>query len=326
MNKTLLSLLVLAMLLATASFAQKKTVDTVKRTHKKIIIKRGKEEVETTEKKVTVVVDGDKVTINGKPASEFNDQEIEIINGIDGENFPMEIHSQSPQNGKMFFFNQGPNDAKPNKALLGVSTEKVEEGARVMLVSKESAAAKAGIKEGDIIVKLNETKIEGPKELFEAVSKYKPGEKVNVAYLRDGKESSTDVVFGKNKEIKVATINNFSGSGINDNIEMDIPQVEQFFSKFSPRPKLGFQIQDLEQGDGVKILDVKEESPAAKAGLQKDDVITEVDGKELKNVDEMKNKLADLKEGEAIKLKYKRGNKTATTELKLPKKLKTANL
>lgn len=326
MNKKIVSLLTLALLLTTASFAQKKTVDTVKRVQKKIIIKKGKDDAETTEKKVTVVVDGDKVTINGKPASEFNDQELEIINGMDGENFPMEINGQSPQNGKMFFFNQGPNDAKPNKALLGVSTEKVEEGAKVMAVSKESAAEKAGIKDGDIIVKLNDDKIEGPKELFDAVSKYKPEEKVKITYLRDGKENTTDVVLGKNKEIKVTAFKRLSGANLNDDIEMDIPQVEQFFSKFSPRPKLGFQVQDLEQGDGVKVLDVKEESPAAKAGLQKDDVITEVDGKELKNVDEMKNKLADLKEGEAIKLKYKRGNKTATTELKLPKKLKTANL
>ena len=176
MNKKIVSLLTLALLLTTASFAQKKTVDTVKRVQKKIIIKKGKDDAETTEKKVTVVVDGDKVTINGKPASEFNDQELEIINGMDGENFPMEINGQSPQNGKMFFFNQGPNDAKPNKALLGVSTEKVEEGAKVIAVSKESAAEKAGIKDGDIIVKLNDDKIEGPKELFDAVSKYKPEE------------------------------------------------------------------------------------------------------------------------------------------------------
>ena len=65
---------------------------------------------------------------------------------------------------------------------------------------------------------------------------------------------------------------------------------------------------------------------AAKAGLQKDDVIAEIDGSAVTSVDELRNKLRDLKEGDSIKLTYQRNGKTQSTDIKFPKKLKTAEL
>ena len=92
------------------------------------------------------------------------------------------------------------------------------------------------------------------------------------------------------------------------------------------KPRLGVEIQDLAEGRGVKILDVDSDTPAGKAGLQKDDVITEIDGKSIASVDELKARVKELKEGDSIKVTYLRNGKSQTTDIKFPKKLKTADL
>jgi serine protease Do len=69
-------------------------------------------------------------------------------------------------------------------AMLGVVTEEVEGGVKVTELTDESAAKKAGIKEGDIITKIGDTKIEDPDQLSETVRKHKPGEKVAITLLR----------------------------------------------------------------------------------------------------------------------------------------------
>lgn len=56
-----------------------------------------------------------------------------------------------------------------------------------------SPAARAGLKQNDIITKINNDKIGEGRSLIGLVSKYQPGDKVKVTYLRDGKESSVEV-------------------------------------------------------------------------------------------------------------------------------------
>jgi len=255
-----------------------------------------------SKEKITIVVDGEKVVVNGKPIEEFNDENVEIIrsrgrNDYSVATFPR-IAGSVNYNGS---YSYASNTA--NKAQLGVNTEKDEKGARVTSVTKGSAAEKAGIKKYDIIKKINDTKVENNTDLYEVIGKFKPEDKVTVTYIRDGVEGTLTATLQKNKTISWATGEFFYG-----------------------KQRIGLQIQDVEEGDGVKVLDVDDETPAAKAGLKENDIITEIDGKDLKNVDEFKTKTQELKEGEAIKIKYKRDGKSSTTEIKIPKKLKTANL
>jgi serine protease Do len=89
---------------------------------------------------------------------------------------------------------------------------------------------------------------------------------------------------------------------------------------------LGIEIEDLEEGTGVKVTDVDDELAAGRSGLKEDDIITEVNGKDIKSVDDLKSKLKDIKEGEAFKMGIKRAGKSQTIDIKFPKRLKTANL
>lgn len=60
-------------------------------------------------------------------------------------------------------------------------------------ITAGSPAAKAGIRSGDIITKLDGTKIDAGHPLLSAISAYQPGDKVTVTYMRDGKEVSVSV-------------------------------------------------------------------------------------------------------------------------------------
>jgi len=91
------------------------------------------------------------------------------------------------------------------------------------------------------------------------------------------------------------------------------------------------EAQDTEDANGVKITDVDEgddelPSPAAKAGLKEGDVITQVNGKAIKSVDELRESLKDVKKGDTVKITYKRNNQTQTIDVKFPRELKTIDL
>jgi len=76
----------------------------------------------------------------------------------------------------------------------------VKEGAYVYKsdgasISSGSPAEKAGLKNGDVIVKINDNSIGKQAGLSSIIGQYKPGDKVTITYIRDGKEQSTDLTF-----------------------------------------------------------------------------------------------------------------------------------
>ncbi len=68
------------------------------------------------------------------------------------------------------------------------------EGAYVVNTTEDGAARKAGIKEGDIIVSIDEAPVNTGAQLQEQIGKYNPGDKINVGVFRDGKEKEISVV------------------------------------------------------------------------------------------------------------------------------------
>ncbi len=292
------------------------------------------------EKRVTVVVDGDKVTINGKPVDELSNEDMQMLKGkanhlrmvapfihgkIDGD-----FGNGSSLNGNfempMGDFDMMIDDVKLNKALLGVTTEKNEKGAVITAISNESGAEKAGLQKGDIITKVNDDKILNSEDLIHAISKHNPDEKITVYYLRDGKPKTTDAVLGKNN-MNVERVFKFNDI---DNMAAELAPMmgNQNFKMMlhNHKPKMGVKIQDVEEGNGVKVLEVDENTPAAKAGIQKNDVITEINGETIKTVDDLKDKTTSVKEGDILKVKYTRNGVSQSSEIKFPKKLKTADL
>ncbi len=286
---------------------------------------------DSTKQKITVVIDGNKVTVNGKPVDDFESDDVDIISQSSDDNvffyghgsgngLAMTAPAPPPQ---MRAFSMDMNRTiKTNGAFLGVMSEKTEQGAKITEVTDGSAAEKAGLKEEDIITKVGEDKITGPDDLYKAVGKHKPDEKVVITYLRGGKQSTANATLGKSEQVKVYSWNtpdeyNDYGRSFDRN----------FSFSWDDKPRLGISVQDTEEGNGVKIIDIDDEdSPAAKAGLKEDDIITQVNGKAITSTDDLKQNIKDLKKGDAVKITYKRNNQTQTAEVKIPKELKTIDL
>lgn len=339
MKTKIILIAALGLMLSLQSFAQTDSADMYQKPphppkikkEKQIIIKNDGNK----EGKTVIVIDNGKVTINGKPVDDFKGD----LGDIKGKIGDLKILNDAPYgfsfsgpmtiNGDFSFSN--------NKAMLGVTTEKDEKGAKITSVNKESPAEKAGLKEGDIITKVDTIAINNPDDLHDAIGKYKPDDNVTITYLRGtNTESTATVKLEKNKEAQA-----FAWSGRDFNQNFNDQFQKNFNDNFSrgfgngykditisgyPRPRLGLQVQDLEEGDGVKVSNVNDDSPAAKAGLKEDDIITQINGTDIKNVDDVRTKIKDLKEGNSYQIKYKRDGKTKTAEIKIPKKLKTADL
>jgi tetratricopeptide (TPR) repeat protein len=84
-----------------------------------------------------------------------------------------------------------------NGARLGVRLKEAKEGLTIAAISKKSAAEKAGLKSGDVIAKLNGKPVSTIEEFLPTVVKHKPGEEVQLNFLREGKAKTLTVKLSK---------------------------------------------------------------------------------------------------------------------------------
>jgi serine protease Do len=312
-----------------------------------------KETGELTEERVNVLIDGDKITINGEEVAEDDPR----INGQGKNGVILKRMIAPDKNSKGNKLIEGkPLDmniddvlafatpAQNNAAFLGVLSEDNELGAKINEVSKGSPAEKAGLKKDDIITNVNDEKITGPKDLYDAIGKYKPSEKVQISILKDGAKTKLTVELAKNVPQSFSYTTPNGGMTIEPNwvpnaprgrgnngmqrFGFELPQMPELNNIFGniEKPKLGISVEDVEENEGVKISSVSENSPAAKAGLKEDDIITDVNDKKVKDVDGIKPIIKGATEGTVFKFNITRNGKKTVVEVKIPKKLKTADL
>jgi serine protease Do len=311
--------------------------------HKEIIIRQkgGKDA------KITLEIKNGEYFINGKPLEKFDDQNVIVERRDVDENvvaIPDIVYSPSPfrdenwdkdnQERALRDMERALGNAdrqrriqksiqiRMNSAFLGVSSRKAEKGgATVLEVTPGSPAEKAGIKKGDVITKVNETKIESPEGLFETIHSFKAGDKVKVSFIRNGKEQTVTATLDK-------TENNSKDFDYNYNFKMPpMPDVEGIYmGPWGHQPKLGIKAQDAEDGKGVNILEVEDSSAAAKAGLRKGDIILQFDGTEVNSTNELIEQLQEARGKPIVKVRILRGGVSQEIDVKIPRKLKTAEL
>lgn len=162
----------------------------------------------------------------------------------------------------------------------------VQRGAFVSEVLPGSGSAKAGVKAGDIITSLNGKPLNSFAELRSRIATTEPGTKVKFGLLRNGKPLEV--------EVTLDTSTSSSASA-----EMITPALE------------GATLSDgqlKDGGKGIKIDEVVKGSPAAQAGLQKDDVIIGVNRDRVNSIAEMRKVLAA--KPAIIALQIVRGNES----------------
>ena len=208
--------------------------------------------------------------------------------------------------------------------MLGVTTKENAKGAQITDVVDGSAAEKAGLKEGDVITKVGDKTITNPESLSKAVKTFKANQEVNITYLRDGKSKTISVKLGERNEPFVFNYNNDEFKGF---MGPELGHLNELNGLvYWGRPRLGLRIQDTETEDGATVLEVTEGSPAEKSGIKKDDKIVEIDGKVVKDADDVSDYVNDNREKYTFPVKIIRAGSPMSLELKIPKNLKTSDL
>lgn len=198
----------------------------------------------------------------------------------------------------------------------GVGVEKVLEG---------SPAASAGIRAGDVIVRINGEAVTSTRKLTRMISEISPDQQARVTVIRSGSELELSATIGKRPAPQFE-----EGRFTMPLPELpDMPQLErlrELFKNdgsgkvftfpegeadvFTLRPGTGRQIgvnvypvtkqlgERYGVDGGVLINSVGENSAAAKAGLKAGDIIVEVDGKQIKNNLDLMRSVNEKKEGD----------------------------
>lgn len=273
-----------------------------------IIIRKKNDDADV---KLNINIKGDKITVNGKPVDEFEHEDVAVDISANPRIF---LRSASPFRTDGQEFRALSRSFSENRTFLGVSTTVAENGAKVVSVTPGSPAEKAGLQKDDIIIRINETKIENPDGLSKFIRDQKKGDKVTVHILRNNKEQKLSAILEEN-------------NSFNFNFEMpEIGKLGNMDFFMTRGPRLGIRAQDLEEGEGAKILGIDEDSPAQKSGLKENDIIQGVDGKPVKSVDDLVKITREAGEKSSFDFKVTRDGKTHNLTLKIPKKLKTATL
>ena len=323
---------------------EKKEKAEKKETREIIIRQKGDKDIN-----LKVEINGDNVTVNGKPLSEFKDDNITI------NKRKMMITQDGGDNMMYFNYTPGPGGEYNNDlykkwsiedgkshAFLGVTTEEDDAGAKVTEVVKGSAAEKAGLKKDDVITKVADQKITSPESLSDVIGDKKPKDEVKVTFKRNGKESTVKTTLGERKSTGVRSYSFSSPRGrartfamprVAPNVNMEgfnefqMPAIAGFdgMDIFPRQKRIGLKLQDTEDGDGVKVINVEDSSAAAIAGLKTDDIITEINGNKIENTDEAREEMAPDPEKKSYKIKAKRNGAEMNFDVKIPRKLKTAD-
>jgi len=170
------------------------------------------------------------------------------------------------------------------------------EGVLVSQVNKGSPAEKAGIQPGDVIVRYQGRETKTVRELRNMVAGTLPGTKASVVIVRGGKEQTLNVAVGAQTAEKVGTTPSQANATALSKLGIHGESLTPSMAK-----DLGVEV-----SQGVAVTDVVEGSPASLAGLQKGDVIVEVDRRPVANVSDLEQGLAKAK-GQLLMRLVRRG-------------------
>lgn len=177
-----------------------------------------------------------------------------------------------------------------------------ESGALVSRVMPDSPAEEAGVERGDVIIEFNGVAIDEWKELPRVVAEVSADQKVDVIVIRNGERESLSVIVGTMEEPGLTEISKSEAS----------PEIFGLRAQ-NITPELAQQL-GLEKPVGVVVTEVQPGSPAQDAGIQRGDVIVEVNRKEIQNRSELEARLAEA--DKTVLMLIRRGDSTLYVPMK----------
>ncbi len=217
-----------------------------------------------------------------------------------------------PSNMASDIIEQVRDGKKVSRGWLGITIQDVDEavaralalkdhrGALVAGVQPGQPADEAGMKEGDIIVRVDDKDIEDRDELLRVVASKKPGTEAKVVVVRDGKEVTLKVKLGdRSSNMESAQGGQGGGKDVNEaNLGVKV------------RPVTSEEAKSLDIDSGLMIVGIDAEKPAASSDLRMGDVIVKANMKPVKSVSDLSRIVKDegLKRGSILLQINRRGD------------------
>lgn len=275
-----------------------------------------------------VFIDGKKVEKDGSDGNAPRVQRKIIINGKDVSDDP--AYRDWPMPFGDFDMNLS------GKPMLGVNTKATthNDGAEVESVVPGSPAEKFGLKAGDVITRVDKQNIYSPKDLVDAIGARKPGEAVDITFERNNEFATKSVTLSERKDnmafrgtVPLGDEDMFRNFGrIFDPLRGGEWNSELHRPGAGSAPKIGVTAEDRADGEGVLVSSVTEGSAAAKAGIQKGDVMTKYGSSPIGEVDDLVEAISAQQNKQQVEVEVKRAGQTKTLNLTVPRNLKKKDL
>ena len=164
---------------------------------------------------------------------------------------------------------------------------KNKKGALVSQILENSPAEKSGLKEEDIIIKVNNDEIENSSDLRNTVSENYPNKEITLTILRDNKKKKIKVLLGERP-----TNESLVNGDWNKNEEFDI---------------LGLKIESR-NNNGVKITEIEPDSSAGREDLRVGDIIKSIGRRIINSPSDYFDMIENYDEGDTVMMKVIRNN------------------
>ena len=190
-----------------------------------------------------------------------------------------------------------------------------DHGVVVNSVERDTPAARAGLKMGDVIFEVDGKPIHSGDELVALVSDSEVGKRLKVEFLRDKKRMSTEIEVGDRNKI----IGGLRGEASTEGDEGSGEEVGGVlgFSVRNLTREMARELSDqlhLDGSQGVVVTDVKAGSFASDLGVQRGDVVLSVNQRPVSSVEEFNHLQSQLKSGnDVVLLVARRTQRTFTT-------------
>jgi serine protease Do len=265
----------------------------------------------------TIVVEQDPTRIEVLPSIETDDQNIVISE--DGSSWlGVETHEVTSDKAKELKLS----------AVRGVVLGKIV---------PDSPAAKAGLKENDVVTEINGQHVEGAAQFRRMIHEIPAGRSIQLTVWRDGHSQTVSATLGKSEERRrvMKMVAPTPGTFAFRMPEIpDIPSMEWNGNMLfgGGQPRLGIDAEDLSgqlgaffgapDGEGILVRDVNSGTPAEKAGVKAGDVITSLNGERIHTVGELREKLSakheDNIKDRTVKLGVLRNKSEISLNVELP--------
>jgi serine protease Do len=207
-----------------------------------------------------------------------------------------------------------------------------ERGVTLGKIVPDSPAAKAGLKENDVVTEINGQRVEGTEQFRRMVREIPAGRAAQFTVWRDGRAQPVEVTLGK-AEMRHTT-RTLVAPAAPGSFSFELPDMPEMGTIFEGNPwtasstRLGIDAENVDgefghffgapDGEGILVRDVFPDTPAAKAGLKAGDVITSVNGERVRSVGELRSKIAEKQPEKTLKLGLIRNKAALSVSVELP--------